>query len=170
MNSHIENENPFTFDEVVSSGHAFMVAGHETTANTLSWAFYYLALYPIYQDILRKEAKEMLDENESVKFEKVMDNDNFKMTKAFINEVLRLKSPAPAVARKTSEESVFSGHKVPKGTLLIVAFRLLNSSEKYWGNDVDEFRPERFLEDRDFKSFFFSFFNWTKILYWKKIF
>jgi cytochrome P450 len=82
--------------------------------------------------------------NEKVlSFEKL--SKGFPFTKAFLNETLRLKNPAFAVARKSLEDYQF-GFYNSKEFGIILCFCNAAIDEKIWGKDVEEFRPERFLE------------------------
>lgn len=66
--------NLFNVDEVISSSFSFFVAGFETTANTLNYAFYNLALYPELQEQIRGEVLSVLDDhNQQLTYEAVSD-------------------------------------------------------------------------------------------------
>ncbi len=61
----------------------------------------------------------------------------------FIREVLRLKTPAIHYSREAIEEVVIQGVKIPKGTTLLGSPAVLHRNPKIWGDDCDEFRPDR---------------------------
>eukprot|EP01080_Neovahlkampfia_damariscottae_P007897 gene7897-12365_t len=154
MVSHVEDENPFTHDELIANTHLFLVAGHETTANTLSWIFYFLALYPKYQDMINKEAIEEFGDETKLSFEKL--SKGFPITKAVINETLRLKNPASGALRSLLTDYTIRGHVIPKDTLVVASFLAVGMNKNIWGNDVDDFKPERFL-NRDMKDLRYVF-------------
>eukprot|EP01080_Neovahlkampfia_damariscottae_P004565 gene4565-7949_t len=144
MSSPVQDENPFDPEELLVNTHTFIAAGHETTANTLSWVFYYLAKYPKYQEMIYKEAKSEFGGDEVLSFEKLAKG--FPILKAFINETLRLKNPAFGVLRNSLEDYDFQGHKIPKKSMVVLVFCASAIDQKIWGEDAEEFRPERFLE------------------------
>lgn len=112
-------------------------------------------MHPEWQDILANEAKEEFKDGE-VSFEKILSG--FKTTKNFINEVLRLKSPAFLVGRKALEDLKIGDMTIYKGDFISVSFKLLHYDPKIWGDDVLEFNPNRFKdEDKEKTRFFHPF-------------
>jgi cytochrome P450 len=112
-----------------------------------------LAKNPKYQEIvfliifnsqMCEEAIKEFGNEKILSFEKL--SKGFPFTKAFLNETLRLKNPAFAVARKSLEDYQFGDYLIPKNSELILCFCNAAIDEKIWGKDVEEFRPERFLE------------------------
>lgn len=67
-----------------------------------------------------------------------------------LNEVLRLYSPAPNVTRQAIKD-IKVGNKmvIPKGTNMWIDVVAMHHDEELWGDDVNEFRPERFKESNN---------------------
>lgn len=63
-----------------------------------------------------------------------------------LHEVLRLYPPVTALFRYTSQETSIGGLSVPAGVEIILPTLLLHHDSKYWGNDAEDFNPERFGE------------------------
>ena len=61
-------------------------------------------------------------------------------------EVLRLYPPVPALDRQTYKEMELGGVKYPPGVTLLLPIVTIHHDPDLWGEDVDEFRPERFAE------------------------
>ncbi|KAH7691733.1 Cytochrome P450 E-class group I protein [Dioscorea alata] len=122
-------ERKLTARELVDECKTFFFGGHETTALALTWTLFLLALYPQWQDILRDEIIEM---------------------GWVLNEVLRLYSPAPNVTRQAIKD-IKVGNKmvIPKGTNMWIDVVAMHHDGELWGDDVNEFRPERFKESNN---------------------
>jgi cytochrome P450 len=115
------------------------VAGHETTANALSWIFYLLAKNPDKQELLRQEIQAVLDG-------KKPDFDNLRLlpyTEQVVEEGMRLYPPAWTIGRKSLEETEIGGYRVPKNTTIFIDVYNTHRHPDYW-ETPDEFLPERF--------------------------
>jgi cytochrome P450 len=116
------------------------MAGHETTANTLSWAWYLLSQSPRVEAELHAELDRTLGDRPP----NLADLPNLPYTRAIIDETLRLYPPVPLLAREAGRDEALRGRKVSAGSLIIVVPWLLHRHRKYW-TDPDSFIPERFL-------------------------
>ena len=126
----------------------FLVAGHETTANTLSWAIFYLCRYPSQQHRLRQEIREHLPSPQSSDFEPRAELlDELPFLQAVCNEILRLMPVIPMVYRQAAEPTTLLGHPIPAGTTVVISPWAVNRSVTEWGEDATEFRPERWMEE-----------------------
>lgn len=122
-------------DEVMT----MFLAGHETTANALSWTFWLLARHP---EIAAKVEAEVDTIAGRPTFEDVP---KLGYLSAVLKESLRLYPPAWLVARGALEDDVLGSQPIEKGTFVFVSPYLLHRREKDW-HDADAFRPERWLE------------------------
>ncbi|KAF5354678.1 hypothetical protein D9756_005393 [Leucocoprinus leucothites] len=138
-----------TEEELMGNIFIFLVAGHETTAHTLSFSFALLALYPNIQEKLFQHIKEVIPDGRRPTYE---DMPNLTYVMAVYNESLRLFSPA--MTKKAPEDtSIIVGNShndekkripIPKGTHLTIHVPGVQRNPRYWENP-DEFMPERFL-------------------------
>ncbi len=114
--------------------------GHETTASSLTYAFYCLAKYPevqqkCYEEIINTVGSTTLPTAEQCK--------NYGYLNWFINEVLRYWHPVGAVTPKiASEDTTVAGYHIPKGTPIFLNVSTLHLHDA-WGDPL-VFRPERF--------------------------
>ena len=120
-------------DEVAT----MILAGHETTATTLFWALYLLALDPTTQDEVAAEVK-------SVTADGALDVDRLKFTRAVIDETMRLYPPVFLIARAAAAPDTVGGLPVRKGDAILIAPWLLHRHEKLWA-DPEAFIPARFM-------------------------
>jgi cytochrome P450 len=131
---------PLSREAVRNEVATLFMAGHETTANTLAWAWYLLSQSPEVERRLHAELDAVLgDRSPSLE-----DLDRLAYTRAIIEETLRLYPPVPLLAREAVRDEVLRGRRVRAGSLVIVAPWLLHRHKRYW-RDPDAFMPERFL-------------------------
>lgn len=125
-------------DEVMT----IFVAGHETTANTMSWIFYLLATHPEVEQKLHDELKSVL----GGRLPTVEDIPNLTYVNLIISETLRLYPAAWTINREVTEPVEIGGHTYEPGDTLMMSQYVMHRQEKYF-EDPDEFRPERFAGD-----------------------
>ncbi|XAR53661.1 hypothetical protein NMG60_11022298 [Bertholletia excelsa] len=132
-----------TTRELVDECKTFFFAGHETTALALTWTMLLLAVHKDWQEKLREEIKDVVGEGE-VDPTKLA---GLRKMGWVMNEVLRLYSPAPNVQRQAREDIGVGEATVPKGTNVWIDVVAMHHDHSLWGDDVNEFRPERFSDD-----------------------
>lgn len=121
----------------------FIVAGHETTALTLSWALYLCAFDQDVQAKARAEAQTVLSDRPATQD----DLADLPYITAVIEETLRLYPPAALVSRTARQEDLLCGREIRKGDTVMIPIYALHRNHMLW-DDPDRFQPERFLEDR----------------------
>jgi len=133
-------------DEVLT----FLVAGHETTTNALSFLLYLLSKYPDVQQAVKEEIENnSMDDHPS--YESLQ---RLTYTKAVINEALRLFPPAWIISRESIEDDVILGHVVPKKSIINIPTFLVQRHDAFWESPND-FKPERFVGDQNRHKFSF---------------
>ncbi|MDC3960301.1 cytochrome P450 [Polyangium jinanense] len=114
------------------------LAGHETTALALSYAFVLLSQHPDVEARLRAE----IDANLGDALPSTENLARLPFTRATILETLRLYPPAWAIGREAIEETSLGGYRIPKGTQLWISQWVNHRDARYFPE------PERFLPDR----------------------
>jgi cytochrome P450 len=135
-----DEHGPLPMRRVRDEAMTFMLAGHETTANALSWMWYLLALNPIAR-------ARMFDEVDTVlagRTPTVDDLPRLQWTAACFHEAMRYFSPAWVISRIAIEDDVVDGHHIRKGTTVIIPTHHIHHDARWWPNP-DEFDPSRFL-------------------------
>lgn len=137
----------FTDEQLVNQMMTFLAAGHETTASSTEWAIYALAKNPAAQGKLREEIRDKLPaiSNPSVAMTAAQMDENLPYLHAVCNETLRFHAPVPLTMREAALDTTIQGNPVPKGTRIILPPGAVNFSKELWGEDADEFRPERWI-------------------------
>jgi cytochrome P450 len=126
-------------DEVMT----FLAAGYETTARALAWTFYLLDRNPGEGRKLREELARVLG-GRTPTYE---DLPRLVYTKMFVQESMRLYPPVWGLARRARGEDEIGGHRVPKGSRLIVSSYVTHRHPDFWENP-EKFEPERFTTER----------------------
>ncbi len=142
-----EDGNGLDDDEIVSELKTLLVAGHETTAITLAWAFYWLLRTPAVMARLRDELTAAGPEPEAEAIAALPYLD------AVCHEVLRHWPILPIVPRKLLRPLVLGPHTLDVGMSVAVATTLIHEHPSLYP-DPQAFHPERFLE-RKFSPFEF---------------
>jgi len=117
------------------------LAGHETTALTLSWTWYLLSENPVAEARLHEELRGVL----GGRAPEIRDLERLPYLQAVVNEVLRLYPPAYLLARTSIAPSNIGGYDFPTGTTVLASEWVMHRDARYY-DDPDTFRPERWLD------------------------
>lgn len=130
-------------DELRDNLLTFIVAGHETTALTLSWALYLCAFDPGVQAAARAEAQAVLGERAAT----VADLPALTLTRRIVDEALRLYPPAAFLSRTAQAPDELCGREVRRGDTVILPIYALHRHHRLWDRP-DAFDPSRFADPR----------------------
>jgi cytochrome P450 len=133
-----ESGRRLTQDEIRANVITFFAAGHESTANTITWALYLLTLSHEWRERVRKEAKTEMSGRSSSAIDRLI------QTRAVIEESLRLYPPLAAISRVALADDELAGMHVPAGTMVVISPYVLHR-HRLWGERADYFDPSRFL-------------------------
>ncbi|KAF7592398.1 hypothetical protein BBP40_000316 [Aspergillus hancockii] len=134
----------FTDDELIDQMLTFLAAGHETTASAFTWACYLLTLNPDVQESLRAEIRERIPSgNHPITWS---DLETLPILNGVCQEVLRLYPTVPITIREAVRDTMVAGKHIPKGTRFLLCPYAINRSPEFWGNDGEEFKPERWID------------------------
>ncbi|KLO08417.1 cytochrome P450 [Schizopora paradoxa] len=129
----------------------FLLAGHETSANTICFTLALLALHQDEQEDVYQEVVRVSKGNASPNYE---DLGSLKLCLAVMYETLRFFPPVPRIPKEANEDTVLTTSneagenfevKIPKGSQLAIRTRSLHRNPRYW-NDPEDFKPKRFME------------------------
>ncbi|RAH76589.1 cytochrome P450 [Aspergillus japonicus CBS 114.51] len=143
------NRDYLSGDEMRGNVFLFLFAGHETTANTLLYAVYLLAIFPAWQAWVGQEMDSLLQGwagNEEPGFEVL---EGLKRLRAVMMETLRLYGPVVNVLRETREQDGMvkteTPFLIPGQTSIRVNSVALHMDPGTWGRDAAEWRPSRWV-------------------------
>jgi len=128
-------------------------AGHETTANALSWMTYLLAEHPEVVKKMRAELEEKIGDKKP----SFTDLRELTYLTQVIKESMRLYPPAWVTDRVALEDDEVKGYKIPKGTIVTCYIYGAHHHEKYW-ESPEAFIPERFEKEHMKNQASFTYF------------
>lgn len=128
--------------QIVDEALTIFCAGHETTANALSWTWYLLSQNSAIRQKLHSELDSVLDG----RIPNVNDLPSLVYTRAVLEESIRLYPPAIVLIRKVMKNTEINGYRLLKGALVIVNIRNIHHHPDIW-HKPESFNPERFLGD-----------------------
>ena len=131
-------------DEVMT----LLLAGHETTAQALTFGIHMLGHHPWVQDRLREESEQPLTSYRDMK--------SLVYTDAVVNEILRTYPPAPMVGREAIGADELLGYHIPPGAQVVMSPWYMQRSPELWDHP-NRFEPERWLNS-DVPRHRFAFF------------
>ena len=134
----------FSSQEIRDQVVTMLMAGHETTAKSLTWTLWLLGQHP---DVARRAQAEV----DSVLGGDLPGADAYEhlpFLKAVFNEGLRLYPPVWLISRRAVEADTLGQFEIPKDSLVCISPWLLHRRNDLWV-DADQFRPDRFMIDSD---------------------
>uniref|UniRef100_A0A914WRF1 Uncharacterized protein n=1 Tax=Plectus sambesii TaxID=2011161 RepID=A0A914WRF1_9BILA len=136
-----------TTGEIVQQCLLFMLAGYDTTANSLSYITYLLAKHQDVQDKLISEIDAYCPDEADVTYETLHEMTYLNLV---VKEGLRLFPLAAFVqSRQAVADCEVGGIPVQKGTGIMIDVWSVHRNREVWGADAEDFRPERFESDED---------------------
>lgn len=142
LNYRDERGRPMAPDLIRDEVASIFLAGHETTAITLAWAFYLLDQHRAVENEVHTEIARVLGDRPPT----IDDIDRLPYCRAVIDETLRLYPPVHIFSRQALGDDVVCDHPVPKGAFVTVSSWVLHRHQLWW-EAPNEFRPERFLPE-----------------------
>ncbi len=124
--------------QLADEARTFLLAGHETTAITLSWSFYLLATHPEIQAALGEELDRVL----AGRLPTAADVPQLKLTERVVLEAMRVFPPVFMIGREPLADFELAGYTVPAGTTIFMSQWVMHHDARYYPE------PERFDPDR----------------------
>ncbi len=134
----------FSREELIDQLGVLFLAGHETTASALTWAFFILAMQPDVVARIRAEVAGVSGHG-PVEFEHTK---HLHYTRNVFRETLRLYPPITFLPRVALQATTLGGRKIRRGTLIMIAPWALHRHESYW-REPNVFDPDRFSPERE---------------------
>jgi cytochrome P450 len=142
LGARLPDGSPLTDAEIGDEVATFLLAGHETTANTLSWTMALLSAYPSARQRLETELDSVLGDRDP----EASDADKLPWTRAVVAEAMRLYPPAWTIERNALADDEVPGVHVAAGSLVAIPPYLVHRHPDFWA-DPAGFDPRRFMTD-----------------------
>ncbi|KAK6121725.1 hypothetical protein DH2020_044535 [Rehmannia glutinosa] len=138
---------------------SFLIAGKDSSANTLAWFFYMLCKHPLIQEKVLLEVKLATEVTDQLSVDEFVHRlteatlDRMQYLHAALTETLRLYPAVPVDGKNSNEDDVLpDGHKIKKGDGISYMPYAMGRMTYIWGEDAEEFRPRRWLENGVFQG------------------
>jgi cytochrome P450 len=128
-----------TDEQVRDEAMTIFLAGHETTANALTWTWYLLSQHPAVEEKLHAELDDVLEDR---RLPTVEDVPRLRYTEMVLAEVMRLYPPAWALGRLSVREHEVGGYTIPAHSLVLLSPYVMHRDERFFP-DAARFDPER---------------------------
>jgi len=139
-----ENANAFSDKEIYSNVFTMLLAGEDTTSNSISWALYYLSQNP---DLVQKIRVEILTVCPNKLIPDTPEEINkLEYTNAVVQEVIRLKPVSPNLYMQANKDIIIENLSIPKDTTIMLQNKVAQTSNQYF-SDPEQFHPERWLKN-----------------------
>lgn len=133
-----------TDEQVRDEALTLFIAGHETTANALTWTWYLLSQHPEVERLFHQEIDTVLTDGESLGVQHLP---KLPYTERVLAESMRLYPPAWAIGRKAIRDTKVGPYSVPEGSLVLVNVYGLQRDERFF-DEPEKFDPDRWTAER----------------------
>lgn len=134
----------FDREELVDQLGTFFLAGHETSASALTWAFFIAAMRPEFLARIRADVERVAGDG-PVGFEQTK---QLGYVRNFFRETLRLYPPITFLPRVALRDTVLGRRRVRRGAMVMISPWTMHRHARLW-KDPDAFDPERFAPERE---------------------
>ena len=137
-----QEDSGFSDEEVFANAATLLLAGEDTTANTIAWSVHYLSRYPQHLQRVRGEVDALAGPDRPLL--DMAQIGALPRLDAFFNEVMRLKPVAPLLVVQANADVDLMGYRLPKGTAINILARRMATRNENFGNG-SRFEPDRWL-------------------------
>ena len=154
LKARYEDGTPMSRRQLIDEVLILFTAGHETTANALSFTLFLLAKNQKEQQKVFEEASQLHLGSGDV----VRHISKLRYTRQCIEEAMRLYPPVYIIDRIAIDHDILGGIEIPENTLLLLSLYELHRYARFW-ESPEEYRPERFDVDssRDLREYYYPF-------------
>jgi cytochrome P450 len=139
-----DDGNGMTDAQIRDEALTIVLAGHETTANALTWALYLLSQNPDVEAKLQQEVDSVL----AGRVPALDDLKQLPYTEMVLKEAMRLYPPAWSVSRQTQEATELAGYPIRRKSMVIISIYAAHRDERFFPNP-ETFDPERFIPENE---------------------
>ena len=139
----VESEDSeFSDADIFANAGTLLLAGEDTTANSMAWTIHYFTRHPEYFARVRREVDALVAPETAIA--SLEQTNKLPLLDAFSNEVMRLKPVAPLHVLEPVSDVAILGCRIPKGTPIMLLVRRMATRDENFG-DGSRFDPDRWL-------------------------
>lgn len=146
-----EDSEALTEKEIYGNIFAFNFAGHDTTANTFTFALHFLAAHPDVQDWLSEEIRSVFGDRDLEQWDYRTDFPRLKRCLSVVYETMRLYTPVPVLKWNSdrAQPVTVNGkeHMLPPHSMVAPSYGSIQTDPKFWGTDSLNWRPSRWIKE-----------------------
>ncbi|KAK8024473.1 hypothetical protein PG993_012539 [Apiospora rasikravindrae] len=139
-----------TESEIYGNMFAVSFAGHDTTANTLTFALHFLAAHPAVQDWLAEEIRDVFGDREPQAWDYRTDFPRLKRCLSVMYETMRLYTPVPVLKWTADKAQPVTVHDrtyvLPPHSMIAPSYGAIQTDPRIWGSDSLSWRPSRWIK------------------------
>ena len=163
MRAMLEPRHNFTDSEIKDEVHSVVLAAQDTSAISTSMTLLVLAMYKDLQQKVVDELHQIFGKTREVPYINFENVNELIYLEMVINEVMRLYPVVPYVIRQVDEEMILGDNfRIPAKAAAIVPITRIHKNKKYWGDDAEEFNPERFSKENFSKIHPYAYLPFSK--------
>ena len=144
IKSYQDPESNLSLSDINNEILTLLLAGFETTANTLSFAICNINDNPKYLDLMKRESQQILSKRNDDNFIELVSNSE--ICSSVIKETLRIFPPLWIQPRFCKKDSIIDGHFFPQGSNIVLSSYPIHNNPKIYENP-EKFMPERWTKD-----------------------
>ncbi len=148
LNATDKSGNKFNDRELIDELITLIVAGYETSAGTLNWAWYLMASHPEAEEKLLAEARAVIPDEVSITHEAAT---QMEYTQQLLEETLRLYPPVWIFSRQSLADDFLTDFDVPADTEIFLSPYIMHRTNEFWSNS-ENFDPSRFGAEATYKK------------------
>lgn len=139
-----EKSEAFTDKEIYGNVFTMLLAGEDTTSNSISWIVYFLLTHPEWTEKVKNEALHVFPDN--ITPTSVDQLQSLKITEAVCLEAMRLKPVTPTLYMESLTDTTYKNIQLPKGTSMMLQNKVAQTDSKNF-DDPDLFNPSRWIKN-----------------------
>ncbi|KAL7025553.1 hypothetical protein ACKWTF_013529 [Chironomus riparius] len=163
MQAMVNPKNNLNDDELKHEVHTVVLAAQDTSAISSSMTLLVLAVFKDVQQKVVDELHQVFGKTRNTPYIEFENVNELVYLEMVINEVMRLYPVVPFVVRQVDEEIVLGDkYTIPAKAVVVVPISRVQKNKKHWGDDAEEFNPERFSKENFPKIHPYAFVPFTK--------
>jgi cytochrome P450 len=151
LNDNVQNESAMNDEQIRDNVLTMLLAGHETTANALTWTYYLVSQHPQIEKKMLEEIDMIVsnngkNENESIRTPDIKDLAKLKYVEKVLRESLRIYPPVWSIGRLVEDNYMIDKYTIPKGSSIVMSQYVIHHDNRFYDNP-NEFNPDRWTDE-----------------------